>query len=57
MNNLAGETKCTQVTARFRDMLARRMSEINDTFPPSTWYRDNWIEDRCIVRTATLQPG
>ncbi len=54
MNNLAGDPNCEQVVERFRDMLARRMPEINETFPPGTWYRDHWIEYRCIVRTATL---
>ncbi|MBN2625027.1 MAG: hypothetical protein JXA95_00065 [Spirochaetales bacterium] len=24
-----------------------------DSFADSLWYRDNWIEDRIIMRTAT----
>ncbi|MHC4476393.1 MAG: hypothetical protein ACYTEL_12145 [Planctomycetota bacterium] len=31
-----------------------KMASLNDTFPESTWYRDNWIEDRIIKRTATM---
>ena len=38
-------------------MLAARMAAINDTFEASTWYRDHWIEDRIIKRTATLDPA
>jgi len=30
------------------------MTSLGDTFPASTWYRDNWIENRIIKRTATM---
>jgi len=40
---------------RFRKMLAEKMTSLNDAFPPSSWYKDNWIsEDRIILRTATF---
>lgn len=28
------------------------MAELNDTFAPITWYRDNWIENGKILRGA-----
>jgi arylsulfatase A-like enzyme len=56
VRNLAGDPDYAAVLERFRTMLSRRMAELNDDFAPSTWYRDNWIEDRCIRRTATLPP-
>ncbi len=31
------------------------MASLHDTFPESTWYRKNWIENRIIKRTATLR--
>ena len=29
------------------------MKEHNDTFESCTWYRDHWIADRNIIKTAT----
>ena len=37
-----------------RALLKQRMHALNDTFQACTWYRDNWSEDRIILRTATL---
>ena len=39
---------------RFRWLLQERMTQLNDIFEACTWYRDHWIKDRHIVRTATL---
>jgi arylsulfatase A-like enzyme len=54
MRDLAAEPAHRTTLERFRRILATRMTAINDTFPASTWYRDHWIEDRIIKRTATL---
>lgn len=35
---------------RFRKLLAARMKEVDDTFEASSFYRDNWTEDRIITR-------
>jgi arylsulfatase A-like enzyme len=40
---------------QYRQLLRQRMVELNDTFATCTWYRDHWIEDRIILRTATLR--
>jgi len=54
LRNLIDDPAYAEVVARFRQELKARMEAIRDTFPPSTWYRDHWIEDRVILRTATL---
>ena len=52
--NLAQDPAHAQVLGRFRAMLKARMRELGDTFEACTWYRDRWIRDRCIVRSATI---
>jgi len=54
MKNLVYEPAHAATLAGFRKLLSEKMTALNDSFEPSTWYRDNWIEDRTIVRTATL---
>jgi len=54
MRDLAAEPEYAQVRDRFKRMLEEKMTSLGDTFPECTWYRDNWIEDRIILRTATL---
>ena len=43
------------VLNELRALLKQRMNSLNDTFEACTWYRDNWTEDRVILRTATMQ--
>jgi len=52
MTDLIGQPAHAETAARFRTMLKRRMAELKDTFPPSTWYRDRWTKDRVILRGA-----
>ena len=52
--NLIDEPLSTNFRDQFRILLQQRMNAINDTFEACTWYRDNWTEDRMILRTATL---
>lgn len=52
MKNLADDPEHADTLECFRQMLAERMSSLNDTFPESTWYRDNWTKDRLILRGA-----
>jgi arylsulfatase A-like enzyme len=54
MRNLAEEVDYKTQMEKFRRMLKEKMASINDTFENSTWYRDNWIKDRIIMRTATM---
>jgi len=54
MRNLVGKPEYENVTADLREKLKAKMTSLGDTFPASTWYRDNWIENRIIKRTATI---
>jgi len=54
MENLAAKPEYEKDLAAFRRHLEEKMASLNDTFPESTWYRDHWIEDRIIKRTATM---
>lgn len=54
MNNLADDPQHAELMADFRKEMRKKMASLNDTFPESTWYRDNWIENRIIKRTATM---
>ena len=55
IHDLIDEPASAERRDQFRAMLKQRMEALNDTFEPCTWYRDNWTENRIILRTATLQ--
>lgn len=40
---------------QMRDWLEAKMTELNDPFEPTTWFKDRWTEDRVIVRSATRE--
>ena len=52
MKDLAGDPGHKETMDRFRAMLAEKMKSLDDTFPQSTWYRDNWTKNRIILRGA-----
>ena len=52
MTNLAASAKHAGTVERFRKLMKKRMAELNDTFPASSWYRDHWITDRNVIRGA-----
>ena len=53
MKNLVGEPEHRGRVGRFREMLKKKMGELNDTFEACTWYRDRWTDgNRNIVRSA-----
>ncbi len=54
MKNLAETPAGRKLLGDFRKKLAAKMKSLGDTFPASSWYRDNWIENRIIKRTATM---
>ena len=54
MVNLADNAGQLDVINKFRALLDKKMTEIKDDFRPSTWYRDNWISDRMVVESATM---
>lgn len=38
------------VVVRLRKQMNARMAELGDPFKPCSWYRDNWTENRVIMR-------
>ena len=52
IHNLAADPKHAERLDHYRKMLQRRMHELGDDFPNSTWYRDHWTVDRNIIRGA-----
>ena len=55
LRNLIGEKKYSDLINIFRDELKNKMYNLNDTFPASSWYRENWIKNRNIKKTATIE--
>lgn len=53
MRNLIAEPSHSKRADNYRKMLRRKMHELNDTFPASTWYRGRWTDGkRRIVASA-----
>tara|TARA_Y100001970_G_scaffold5054_1_gene5745 strand:- start:10012 stop:11445 length:1434 start_codon:yes stop_codon:yes gene_type:complete len=57
MVNIIDQKKYNKIIKKYRAYLKEKMDSINDTFPESTWYLENWISNRKIERTATLNSG
>jgi len=52
MQNLSADKAHAEQLEHYRQMLRRRMRELNDDFASCTWYRDHWTRDRNILRGA-----
>ena len=50
--NLADDPARRGTLDTYRGKLRGKMAGLNDTFEPSTWYRDHWTEDRVVIRGA-----
>jgi arylsulfatase A-like enzyme len=50
LRNLAESTGQEQTLNHLRALLKARMTELDDSFEASTWYRDHWVKDRIITR-------
>ncbi|HOW70932.1 MAG TPA: sulfatase [Phycisphaerae bacterium] len=50
LRNLVTDAEQAPTLDRFRTLLKKRMSELDDTFEASSWYRDHWVKDRIINR-------
>lgn len=53
--NLIDVSTSQDILNELRALLKQRMHALNDPFEACTWYRDNWTEDRVILRTATMK--
>jgi hypothetical protein len=55
MSNRIADPEYAEVLSELRGFMAQKMAEINDNFEPSSWYEQNWTEDRIIMKTASIQ--
>ena len=55
MDNLINNPAYTDIAGELRGKMLSKMKSINDTFESSSYYEKNWVENRLIIRTATLQ--
>lgn len=54
--NLSDDPAHKKIMIMFRKMLTDKMTALKDTFPASSWYKQNWISnDRIILRSATSE--
>lgn len=57
MNNLINDASHRPVRRRLKNFMHHKMNELNDPYKPTTWYKDNWVEDinghRVITQSAT----
>jgi len=55
LTNLIDSPEHASAADRMRSWMRAKMDSLNDTFEPSTYYRDNWLDaESNIIRTATL---
>lgn len=54
MNNLIHDPAHSSIAEDLKKRMWAEMDRIGDTFENNTYYEKNWIEDRIIVRTATI---
>ena len=54
MNNLAQNPAFRQKREELKKLMWEKMNKIGDTFEYNSYYKKNWIEDRIIKRTSTL---
>lgn len=53
LKNLANDPAYADKKQELRQQMLKKMEEIGDTFEACSWYKDNWVKDRLILRTAT----
>ena len=54
MKNLINAPGYAHIAEELREKMLAEMKKISDTFENSSYYEKNWVEDRLIIRTATL---
>lgn len=55
LNDLSHHSGYIAILEELRQKMNEKMREIGDTFEASSYYRDHWIEERIIKRTATIK--
>lgn len=54
--NLITNPAYAQKSAELKRKMYEEMERVGDTFENNTWYEKNWMEDRVIMRTASIKP-
>ena len=54
LRDLSKEPGYEKLKASLREAMWDKMRRVNDTFEANSYYRDHWVEDRIIRRTATM---
>ncbi|MGN0970459.1 MAG: sulfatase [Aristaeellaceae bacterium] len=54
MHNLAEDPAFSKLKDTLKEAMWEKMRRVNDHFEPNSYYRENWVEDRIIKRTATM---
>ena len=52
-HNHAKRPECQEMLGMMRAKLDEKLMEHQDEFRSTSWYRENWVEDMCVVRSAT----
>ncbi len=55
MCDLSGVKDYEVVKAELKSKMQAEMERIGDRFRPSSYYRDNWVKDRIILKTSAKQ--
>ena len=50
--NLSASLAHKKRLVSMREKMNARMAELKDEFKSCTWYRDNWTDDRVVVKGA-----
>ena len=50
-NDLSSDPEYADIKSELKEKMFRKMKEIGDQFRSNSYYRDNWITDRCINET------
>ena len=56
MKDLADDPSYATIKELLKSQMHEKMALINDTFEANSFYRDNWVKDRIILKTATQNP-
>ncbi|MDD3744841.1 MAG: sulfatase-like hydrolase/transferase, partial [Lentimicrobiaceae bacterium] len=54
MYNLINDTQYRDLKETMKQKMLRKMADIGDTFENNMYYKENWVQDRVIVSSATL---
>lgn len=54
MTNLIDRPEYQEIAKELKEKMYQRMESINDNFESNSFYKENWVENRIIKKTATI---